>query len=229
MNQCLITSSGLTDIGCVRKTNEDAFLEMPESGLWCVADGMGGHYSGEIASQRIIEVLGRLGQRYKGQELINRVPDVLNAVNAEMRNLARNIADNAIIGSTVVVLVLDGDGYHCFWTGDSRCYLWRDNKLKQITRDHIVAEDGRSKSNQLTQAIGAFDEFFVDLETGVLYEGDTFLLCTDGLTKVFNNEMIADRLQHPYVKEVNADFISEALTAGARDNVTSVILSLEYD
>jgi len=228
MNQCLITSSGLTDIGTVRKKNEDAFLEMPEAGLWCVADGMGGHYSGEIASQRIIEVLRQLGERYKGKELIKRVPNVLNAVNAEMRILARNIADNAIIGSTVVVLVLEGDGYHCFWTGDSRCYLWRENQLKQITRDHCASQVEGVKSNQLTQAIGAFDEFYVDLETGLLFEGDTFLLCTDGLTKVFDNQMLADRLQHPYVDEVNEDFISEALTAGARDNVTSVILSLEY-
>jgi len=229
MSQCQIISSGITDVGCVRERNEDAFLEMPESGLWCVADGMGGHYSGDLASQRITDILRQLGEQYNGPALVERIPAALRQVNTEMRTQAQAISRDAIIGSTVVVLVLEGETFHCFWTGDSRCYLWRDDQLKQITRDHSVGEDDRYSGNQLTQAIGAFDEFYVDIETGVLYEGDTFLLCTDGLTKVFDDEMLADRLKHPHVTEVNEDFISEALTAGARDNVTSVILSLEYN
>jgi len=237
---CYVTSSGLTHVGCVRTCNEDAYLEMPDSGLWCVADGMGGHESGDVASQRIIQALEQLGREYQGDELSVRVTDVLQAVNTELLEHARSIGEDAVVGSTVVVLVLEGENYHCYWTGDSRCYLWRDNYLKCITRDHtLVSEavaEGRlteeqaykhPKGHVLTRAIGAYKDVTVDVESGIIFEGDTFMLCTDGLTKVFNDQMIAERLLYAPPEQVNGRLIDEALSLGANDNLTSIMLSIE--
>jgi len=237
---CFVTSSGLTHVGCVRACNEDAYLEMPDAGLWCVADGMGGHDSGDVASQRIIQALAELGAEYQGYELTQRVTDVLQTVNTELLSHASTIGVDAIVGSTVVVLVLEGENYHCFWTGDSRCYLWRDKYLKCITRDHtLVSEavaEGRLTQDQankhpkghvLTRAIGAYIDVTVEVETGIIFEGDTFLLCTDGLTKVFNDQMIAERLLYAPPEQVNHQLIDEALTLGASDNLTSIMLSID--
>ena len=237
---CYVTSSGLTHIGCVRTCNEDAFLEMPDSGLWCVADGMGGHDSGDVASQRIIQALGELGTEYHGLELSKRVKGVLQTVNTELISHARSLGSDIIVGSTVVVLVLEGENYHCYWTGDSRCYLWRDNTLQCITRDHTLLSEAvaegqltqdeaqnHPKGHVLTRAIGAYDDVAIEVETGIIFEGDTFLLCTDGLTKVFNDQMIAERLLYAQPDQVNHRLIDEALSLGARDNLTSIMLSIE--
>ncbi|HED17657.1 MAG TPA: serine/threonine-protein phosphatase [Gammaproteobacteria bacterium] len=237
---CYVTSSGLTHVGCVRACNEDAYLEMPDSGLWCVADGMGGHDSGDVASQSIIQALAQLGAEYQGYELTEQVTDVLQTVNTYLLNHARSIGGDAVVGSTVVVLVLEGENYHCYWTGDSRCYLWRDNFLKCITRDHTlvseaVAEgrltqvqaDKHPKGHVLTRAIGAYEDVTVEVETGIIFEGDTFLLCTDGLTRIFNDQMIAERLLYSPPDQVNASLIDEALSLGASDNITSIMLTIE--
>ena len=238
--QCNIHSSGLTHVGCVRSCNEDAYLEMPDSGLWCVADGMGGHQAGDLASQRIVDVLADLAHRFQGPALLHRIKSVLQMVNTELRETAKYMGSNVVIGSTVVVLLLEGEHYHCFWTGDSRCYLWRNQQLQCITRDHtavsealemgyLTAEEAyrHKRGNVLTQAIGAFDEFFVEVEQGILYENDTFLLCTDGLTKVFSDQMIADRMQARSISDINTNLINEAVSLGAKDNLTSVMLSVE--
>ncbi len=237
---CYVISTGLTDVGCVRSRNEDAFLEMPESGIWCVADGMGGHHAGDVASQHIIQALYSLGLEYQGPELTGRVRDVLQQVNSELIEHARSIGPESIVGSTVVVLVLEGENYHCYWTGDSRCYLWRDACLHCLTRDHtLVSEavaDGHMtrdeavqhpRSNVLTRAIGAYEDVIVEMESGLIFEGDTFLLCTDGLTKVFTDHMIAERLQYQRPEQVNRQLIDEALALGASDNITSVMLSID--
>ena len=237
---CYVTSTGLTHVGCVRTCNEDAYLEMPNSGLWCVADGMGGHDSGDVASQRIIQALGELGTEHHGLELSERVKEVLQTVNTELISHARSLGSDVIVGSTVVVLVLEGENYHCYWTGDSRCYLWRDNTLHCITRDHTLLSEAvaegqltqdeaqqHPKGHVLTRAIGAYSDVAIEVETGIIFEGDTFLLCTDGLTKVFNDQMIAERLLYAQPDQVNHRLIDEALSLGARDNLTSIMLSIE--
>jgi len=135
--------------------------------------------------------------------------------------------------------VLEGENFHCYWTGDSRCYLWRDNYLQCITRDHTLVSDAvadgqlthdearsHPRGHVLTRAIGAYEDVTVEVESGIIFEGDTFLLCTDGLTKVFNDQMIAERLQYESPELVNHRLIDEALSLGARDNLTSVMLSI---
>lgn len=218
---CRIHSRGLTHIGCVRERNEDAVLEMPRSGLWAVADGMGGHRDGGYASRAVIKALRRLGEVDSGEALLHGVAPALTEVNAALRRRALQLGEDAVVGSTVVALVLESEHYHCFWAGDSRAYLYRDRQLTRLSRDHATVEGGA-----LTRAVGAADDLELDYTHGLIYEGDGFLLCSDGLTRVVDDAALAVSLCGEPPGEAACALIGAALIAGAPDNVSVVTVQL---
>src|SRR5690625_3766007 len=166
---CRLITRALSHVGYVRLDNEDAVLDMPEAGLWAVADGMGGHRDGAFASANVIEALRALGSSVTGKRLVEGVGSALQGVNDEL--IARGGGE--IIGSTVVVLVLEEEHFHYYWCGDSRLYLLRDGQLHRLTRDH---SDYVSGSDALTRAVGAVAELGLEYSRGVLYENDLLLL-----------------------------------------------------
>jgi protein phosphatase len=191
----VLTSGAATDTGRVRSINQDAYLDCPDLGLWAVADGMGGHSDGALASRTIVEGLRpplprgcRLGN---GARLIRRR---LTEVNRELRDRAAALEGEHLIGSTAVTLLaMDG---HCalLWVGDSRAYRVRDGTLSLLTTDHsqvqamVEAEllapeqsEGHPLSNVLLRAVGGDDELEVDGRIDRLRAGDRWLLCSDGL------------------------------------------------
>ncbi|MGK0441366.1 MAG: protein phosphatase [Pseudohongiellaceae bacterium] len=235
-----INSSSMTHTGSVRSHNEDAFLSMPEAGLWAVADGMGGHEAGDYASLCIIDYLRQACLQYQGQQLVEQVPLTLQKANAELCRYAQQLPAGSIVGSTVVVLVLEADRFHCFWSGDSRCYLLRDQQLTTITRDHTEAQDLLAKGllsaeqaandpalQHLTEAIGIDVPAFIDYQHDVIYEGDRFLLCSDGINKVFSDPVLAERMLGTSINHINQQLLSHALQVGAPDNLSSIIVSLD--
>ncbi|BCQ61110.1 hypothetical protein PBOI14_28600 [Pseudomonas sp. Boi14] len=162
-------SAARTDPGKVRARNEDAFLDCPEQGLWVVADGMGGHQGGDIASQLIVASLAELPLEGGFEARLDSLRQCLHWLN---RRLGQELTVSAgrrdsIMGSTVVALLLQGDRGACVWAGDSRCYLWREQRLYQLSRDHSLmqklideqqmsVEQARSHpaANALTRAVG---------------------------------------------------------------------------
>ena len=135
-------SWGITVVGMRRKLNEDALIDKPEVGLWAVADGMGGHQAGDVASQTIVDALSKVEHSANLQEFANRVDHCLQDVNSGLCQLAAESGEeNQIIGSTVVVLLAEGN--HCvfLWAGDSRLYRFCDGKLDQLTQDHSLYDD----------------------------------------------------------------------------------------
>ncbi|ABD80782.1 PP2C family protein-serine/threonine phosphatase [Saccharophagus degradans] len=234
-----IATSSMTHTGCVREKNEDALIALPKSGIWAVADGMGGHDAGDYASRCVISHLYQAAANYQGQALVDAIPSVIQAANTELYRYANSISTESVIGSTVVVLVLENDRYHCFWSGDSRCYLLRDDTFTLITRDHTEAEEllaegilsleeikNTPAANTLTQAIGVDESPYVDYICDYIYEEDRFLLCTDGLTKVYSDEQLALRVDANNIDKINQSFLTGALDAGAPDNLSSIIVSL---
>ena len=128
-------SAARTHVGTVRLRNEDAVLERPEIGLWAVADGAGGHERGDYASARIIAALGEIDPALRGAALLGTVKTRLRDVNLELRAKAAEIGPDALIGSTVAVLLILGEESHCLWAGDSRFYRLRRGELRQLSRD----------------------------------------------------------------------------------------------
>ncbi|MEK8078346.1 PP2C family protein-serine/threonine phosphatase [Pseudomonas sp. XK-1] len=231
-------SAARTDTGKVRARNEDAFLAQPEQGLWVVADGMGGHQNGALASRLIVEYLaepseGDLQQRLT--ELRKRLHDLNRRLGQELTVTAAQ--PDPVIGSTVVALLIEDDRAACVWAGDSRCYLWRGSRLYQLSRDHSLlqqlideqqlspAEAARHPAaHALTRAIGASEELKLEiLELDVL-PGDAFLLCSDGLYQGLSADALGAALNLPSPLLALNRLFQQALHGPARDNLSAVVI-----
>jgi serine/threonine protein phosphatase PrpC len=236
-----VATAALSDCGRVRRLNEDRFLVRPALGLWAVADGMGGHGHGDVASARVIEALAAIGTPVDGRGFVAAAEGKIAEAHAALVALGRDKGRNGVIGTTVVVLLFHRDRYVCLWAGDSRLYLLRDGVLWQITRDHspvqdlldagvIDAEAARHhpEANVISRAVGVEPGFALDSERGDLLDGDVFLLCTDGLTKVVAESVIADALAGSAAAAARR-LTDLALDAGAPDNVTVVVVACEAD
>ncbi len=230
-------SHAVSHVGTVRKINEDACLNRPERGLWAVADGMGGHSAGDVASSRIIEALDAVPPDENLARFATAIEETLRAVNAELLQLALD-SEKHTIGSTVAVLVVRGRHALCIWAGDSRIYRSRKGNFEQLTQDHAMVEDmvevglitraeaeNHPQANRITRAIGAMDELFVDMDIHAVQPGDRFLICSDGLYKDTRSSELA-RLMRRKGNAAKAA-VDLALEHGARDNVTVVTVNIE--
>jgi len=229
-------SAALSDTGNVRTLNEDAFLELPESRLWLVADGMGGHEAGDVASQTIVDCFKTFNQRKKARSLNQMVAQVirrLRKANRIMLKLAEERAEKVIIGSTAVILVTWGSRCAMVWAGDSRIYRFRRKKLKQLTKDHsevqklvdlgiIAAEHAQfhPASNAITNALGVFKKFRPEVIYDRFIPGDRYLLCTDGLNGEVSDYEIGECLKKHKGAEAVNNLVQMTLSRSARDNVT---------
>lgn len=226
-----------THVGHRRKLNEDAVLDCTQSGIWAVADGMGGHDAGEVASAMVVEALARIPASTGFDDLAEAAVTALHAVNRALRDLAASQAKDRTIGTTVVGLVAGDDRYRCFWAGDSRAYRVRDDRIEQLTRDHSLVQDlvdagllkaedaeGHPNANVVTRAVGATDVLRVDAVGGELRGSDTFLLASDGLTRLVNEAELLAGLGGSDLASAADHFIDLALARGAPDNVSFVIV-----
>lgn len=224
-------SWGITHTGKRRKHNEDSLLDKPEANLWAVADGMGGHKAGDVASQLIVNTLKDLSPTEPLESYIKEVELCLQDINSKLRQLAAKEYGNQLVGSTVVAMVCDTQRCAFLWAGDSRLYRLRDNQLQQLTQDHCVDDEHVSSqwsvksSNIITRAIGADDHLELDSEITELLEGDMFLLSSDGLDKELSFKEIEHIMQTKAHSDIAEALINEVLARGARDNVTVIVVS----
>jgi protein phosphatase len=225
------TSAARTDVGLVRSRNEDAYLAQPQRGLWAVADGMGGHAFGDLASRAVVDALASLPSPDSLAEFVAAARDILATVNDTLRTEAHT-RQVPVMGSTVVVLLACGAETACLWAGDSRIYLYRGGRLQQLTRDHSQAEERRARGedvsaaspNMITRAIGAADAVEFDVVTQTARHGDIFLLCSDGLSNPVPEQAIADTLVPGACAPAAEELVAQALANGGRDNVTVVVV-----
>jgi len=233
-------SQGMTHTGKVRQINQDAFLNLPEQQLWLVADGMGGHQEGEVASAAIVESLQDYSATKTLGTSVKKVYRKLAGVNQDLLATASLGNSNDIIGSTVAILLAQGRHGVCFWSGDSRIYLFRNSQLNQLTRDHnheevylaegLTPEQVMSNpyTQALTHAVGVDHQLFTETLLLEIKQNDIFLLCSDGLNKEVTDLEIEDRLKMPFSVDENVHQLVElSLARGARDNVTVIVAKNE--
>jgi protein phosphatase len=232
-------SAGRTVTGKVRKHNEDSILVRDEVGLWVVADGLGGHSAGDYASSMIVERLGALPRSGSALDFIEAIEDTLSQVNAELLQTAAARGVD-LIGSTVVVLVHDGDYMLCGWVGDSRVYCFEDGQLRQITRDHVHGGDddvthfgapaapAQAGSGVLTRAVGAEERLFVDWVVAGNRPGMGFVLCSDGINKEMSDAELDDECRrHPQPQDLVASLFDLAMSRAGRDNISAVVVRIQ--
>jgi serine/threonine protein phosphatase PrpC len=230
-------SAARTHEGTVRRRNEDAVLERVEIGLWAVADGAGGHQRGDYASSRIIAALRHVNPALSGPSLVEEVKGSLAEVNHEVRAKAATIGSNALIGSTVAVLLIWDEQSCCLWAGDSRLYRMRAGRLHQLSRDQSHVQDlvdrgeilpeaaaAHPMSNIVTNLIGAFDQLVLEERRDRLQPGDILLLCSDGLSSALRDAEMAHILTGSPLAAAADRLIEQALDQGARDNVSAVVV-----
>ena len=220
-------SAAASDVGLVRKVNEDAFVERSEVGIWAVADGLGGHRDGEIASRMVCDALAELVPDPTFERTIEAARQQLQSVNDYLLRTGTHatLADRS--ASTVVMLLVRGTSCAVLWAGDSRLYRWRPGKLERLTRDHSAEDlqglDSQEASNAITRAVGVQPTLALDMLREKALVGDRFLLCSDGLTRTVPESEIEVLMESADISIVVQGLISATLAAGAPDNVTVLV------
>ncbi len=226
-----VTLYARTDIGLVRTNNEDSYFTDPERCLAIVADGMGGHAGGEVASKIAVDTIseelkgpGSIWPFGRTQRERNRIVESIRLANRRVRDAAQQDTSLTGMGTTVVVLWVHGRRAHVAHVGDSRIYRYRRGGLVQLTRDHSWPSEEASMRNVLTRAVGAEDNVEVDHRTLDVVSGDIFLLCSDGLTRPVGDDGIVRALRDfKNGEEASQRLVDLAKEKGAPDNVTVVL------
>lgn len=238
-----VEAAGLTDVGRRRSLNEDCWRMEPELGLFLVADGLGGHQAGEVASRLALETIVDALRRRDLDDLLGgdgdgRAESVKAAV-AEANGRIRHENDRLghgedSMGTTVVGLLLETAGQAViFHVGDSRLYRLRDGRLERMTRDHSLHQqwlDGggvgsEPKKNVILRALGPFPEAEAEVATVATRRGDLWLLCSDGLTGMVEDDEIARILAaEPNLDKACQTLIEAANDAGGKDNITALLV-----
>ncbi len=232
-----VTVGASTDVGRTREGNEDGYLT--KEPLFAVADGMGGHRAGEVASNMALETLAEVAPDEDAHSLSDRV----RAANRVVHQHASEDAELEGMGTTLTALWFEGEEARLAHVGDSRAYLFRDGELSMITEDHTLVQrmvregkltrdeaDHHPQRSILTRALGVDAEVDVDDFTVELRPGDRILLCTDGLTSMIGEDRIAEILAETPDPQAAAEaLIAAANEAGGQDNITTVVLDLAGD
>lgn len=230
-------SAGRTDQGKVRSRNEDAFLDHPTQGIWVVADGMGGHRNGDIASQFIVRSIARLARHLSLEDRVHALRQCLLDIHCKLGIKAASHERLSVIGSTVVALLIEGRRAACVWAGDSRCYLWRNQQLYQLSRDHtllqrLLDEEHMSpaqaaqhpQAHVLTRAVGGRNDLDLDVIELNIQENDVFLLSSDGLHQALDHSVLGSALAMKSPQTALRLLFDTALCGAAADNLTAVVI-----
>jgi len=241
----ILRAAGLSDVGLRRQSNEDCYALDRDLGLFLVADGMGGHSAGQVASELAAEAAVRVVRTLEGASagLAEKLRYAVAGANREIYTAAESRPELAGMGTTLVALLSDGDRVALAHVGDSRAYLLRQDRIRQLTDDHsLVAEMVRRREipesaarehphrHVLTRALGVRRAVEPDLAELTPAPGDTFVLCSDGLTGHVRDEEIAEFVRSdPDPDAVCRKLVAEANARGGEDNVTIVLVHCEKD
>jgi len=233
---------GKTDKGLVRKENEDAFCIEKDLGLLAIADGMGGHASGEVASKMAIEILSD-SLKKEGEPLPDRLESGVKLANKMIYEASRSQSQLNGMGTTLTAVQLDGKRLSIAHVGDSRAYLIRGGVIEQLTDDHTIVSEQVARGmitreeaarsdmrNILSKALGIAPEVDVDIEELTVSEGDQLVLCSDGLSELISDDEILSEVQSSKRPEIVCDeLVNLAIQRGGEDNITVIVAYLHRE
>ena len=232
-------TGAVTHAGRVRELNEDNYFIAPNGGAWSiavVADGMGGHEAGDLASHEIVDQMQSIGIPVSAPDLRARFEDRVNRANDAILDLSRQ-KNGVTIGSTLAALLTYERQYACVWSGDSRVYRISGGEISRLSRDHtevqdlldsgvITPEEARTwpRRNVITRAIGVGSPAPLEIIQGYIEGGDCFVICSDGLTGHVSDAEILDRVSGTLPQDACQALLDLTLERGAVDNVTIIVV-----
>jgi len=236
-----VTATGRTDPGLKRKHNEDAYVILEEHHIFVIADGMGRHAAGEIASQLCVDAIAEAYQkndfsrRPRDHAIPRRGRELCSAIllgNERILRQAQEVEEYHGMGTTVVAASFSQNNQRVYiaHVGDSRCYRIRDAKLKQLTKDHTLGAAGiqGKSSNVLSRAVGIEENVDIDVTMESPLPGDTYLLCSDGLSRMATDEEILATVNSTRDLEAAVkQLIDLANSRGGRDNITTILVRVD--
>ena len=228
----------MTNVGKVRKLNEDSIVALPDQNIWAVSDGMGGHAGGDFASQTVIEQILMVPSDLNARDSMVSVRNSFFEAHTIIRDEADRIGVSTM-GATIVAMLIADNHFVAFWAGDSRLYRVRDGSIDMLTSDHsVVAElvhlgeltwdeaENHPQSNAITRAVGVGDELEVDKVRGELETGDRYLLCSDGLTKYATFDILLSAMTGTPIETVSEKLLTIALDGGGADNISIIVIDV---
>jgi serine/threonine protein phosphatase PrpC len=231
------TSAQATDVGAKRKINEDNLLSRPDIGLWVVADGMGGHAAGDVASQSVVNALAQLKASSDLADFVDSIEDKLLLANHQLRKHGQEALGGRTLGTTVVSLFFIDTMGACIWAGDSRAYLFREGELSRISHDHSAVQEMidagmltheqaayHPHRNVITRAVGGAENLYPEVRVFTVKAGDWYILCSDGFYNELLEEIIAANLIQETPEKSVQILMEKALAKGALDNVTLIVI-----
>lgn len=233
-----LVSFGKSSIGMKRTHNEDALYRNDSLGLYIVADGMGGHKAGEIASTMAIDGIKNYLLNQKNMNGKSLVDAIYVANNLIFKSATANTQYSGM-GTTVVSMLVTGAGISLCHVGDSRAYLLRDGKLIRLTEDHTYVNEQfksglltekqmetHSMKNVLTRSLGFSEQLKVESQKLDLHKSDRYILCSDGLTHMVPDDVISELASMPDAVHAVSTLIDVANTNGGDDNITVLVLDV---
>lgn len=239
-----IFANGITDVGLVRQNNEDAWLQLAEEPFFSLADGMGGHQAGEIASKEAVKNLCAIfKKKFNSEKSLlqtkNIIAESIKEVNKIIFEMGSSKEELAGMGTTLCCVFLHPTGLVYGHVGDSRIYRFRHHKLKQLTQDHSLLRElielGQlnereaqcfQHKNIITKAIGTEDYVEPSVKTDSLMSEDIILMCSDGLTDMLSHDEIERIMIHSQVPDLSENLVEAAKQKGGHDNITVVVIKI---
>lgn len=234
----IFDTAAVTHQGRVREYNEDSIFADSDRGIWLVADGMGGHRDGNIASAMISDRARDMGSRGSIDQLAEAFRMGIAGVNGELLKIS-NGESHLLVGSTVVALLVHGMEYRCLWAGDSRCYLIRANRIERVSHDHTEVQElvdrgiinaseaaNWPRRNVITRAVGADADMELEEVSGRLQPGDRFILCSDGLTGHLDDQEILEKSATVRARDASRILLDLALERGGKDNISVITVNV---
>jgi protein phosphatase len=234
-----LVAAGLTDVGRERDHNEDTFLVDHDAGLFLVADGMGGHRAGEVASALARDTVAQALRASQAPSRLQALDEAIRTANARVVQEGKENRTRKGLGTTIVALVRDGDAVGIAHAGDSRCYRYRGGQLQRMTRDHSLVEEFGGDdpavhaalsgySNVITRALGTAADTVPELRREAIQPGDLFLLCSDGLSGVVDEATMKRVLDsEPDLERACRTLVDTANERGGPDNISVVLVRVE--
>lgn len=220
-------SHSFTHPGHIRMNNEDAYFTDDKSGLWIVCDGMGGHQEGNFASHLVTDIFEQVTLSGTFDQKIEAISSQFYNIHRILQKKVHKLGSNAVIGTTLVLLLIEGEQAASIHSGDSRCYVYRDGTLSMVTQDHaksIPSENGERKA--LTRALCAPGELSLEVKKFQTQQGDVFLLCSDGFYDNLSQECIKEGMQTDLLEKGMQFMSSKVLSGVADDNLTATLVGV---